>query len=62
MDNKHLKRKILEFENTTRYLMKLSSDLRALTSVSTEVLKRKSTVNQIKAKVRAKFYSKNKPK
>jgi hypothetical protein len=60
MDSGKLNSKISELENAAKYLLKIATDLRVMTSVSTEVLKRKPRSGKIRAEIRSKFYSKRK--
>ena len=62
MGNKNIIDKIQDFENTFSYLVKIAADLKAMTSVSTEVLKRSSKFRRIKSDVREKFNNKYKIK
>ena len=62
MANQKLDKTLDEFEYALTYLLKIASDLRTLTSVSTEVLKRDDRERNIQIAVRSRFHAKAKAK
>ena len=60
MDIKQLLSKLDELNQMAEYILKLTSEIRATISVSTEVLKREPVDYTLKAQVRAKFFAKHK--